>query len=56
MDENDIKIGTKEEKYWTDLKDKLDNDNDLMAKQIAINGYVLQFVDEKIEKEKESLK
>ena len=51
-----VKIGTPEEVFWTDLKSKVENDILNMKRQIEINEQMILFANNKIEKEKEKLK
>ena len=50
------KIGTKEEVFWTNLRDKLEDDNLNHARQIKINDRIIYFAEENIRMEKEKFK
>lgn len=51
-----IKIGTKEEKFWTDMKDKSLEIIGQSKHEITIQEHIVKLCDEKIAEEKESFK
>lgn len=51
-----VKIGTKEEVFWTDVKRKAEQDNFNMAMSILLNEQAIKFADERIAEEQEKLK
>jgi len=51
-----VKIGTKEQVFWNDLKTKMDDGIMNAEKEIEINKHVLILAEKKIEEEKEKLK
>lgn len=48
-----IKIGSKEEAFWTDLKEKVEKDMDNARHELIINAEVLKLADRKIDDEKQ---
>ena len=51
-----VKIGSAEEVFWTDLKDKVVADNAQCRRQMEINEHLLILAEGKIALEKEKLK
>lgn len=51
-----VKIGSPEQVFWNDLKDKLTADNLNHERQIQINIHAMALAEEKIAKEKEKFK
>lgn len=51
----DVKIGTKEEVYWTDLKEKCLESIEAHRRAVIIDSRVLKLCEEKIEEEKKVL-
>lgn len=47
-----FKIGTKEEKFWSDVLDKCKIGIDNARHEIEINEYLLRLAEEKIQQEK----
>ena len=43
-----IKIGSPNEKFWTDLKKKIEDDVLMAQRQIEVNEHILEFAKEKI--------
>lgn len=48
-----IKIGTKEEQFWTDFKTKCEDEILNSERVIKINKHLIELSDEKIKEEKE---
>jgi hypothetical protein len=46
--EDGVKIATKEEAFWIELKEKILKDNENFNRNIEINNHVLTFVEDKI--------
>ena len=51
-----IKIGTKEEKWWTDFREDREKEIEDSKRIIEINEHMLGFIDSKIKEEKERFK
>ena len=51
-----IKIGTKEEKFWTGVKEKAEEDSLSALRQVEINGIIIKYCIKRIEEEKERFK
>lgn len=51
-----IKIGTKEEVFWTDAKDKLENRIMTMTETVLADKVQLKLADKRIAEEKEKFK
>ena len=49
--DNDIKIGTKEEAYWTEIKKKTETEIATLEKMLKFNKAILEMVKEKIKNE-----
>jgi len=47
-DDLGIKVATKEEAFWIELKDKIEKDNVNFNRNIEINNHVMKFVEDKI--------
>lgn len=51
-----IKIGSKEESFWTDIKDKIKGEITNHLHQITINNSIIELAESKIKEEKEKSK
>jgi hypothetical protein len=54
--EDSIKIGTPEEKFWADLKERTIKANEQCEREIIINNSIVTLCDLRIAEEKEKFK
>lgn len=47
----DVKIGTKEEAAWTNIKEKAQQDLESMKRAIDINTWIIELAEQKIQDE-----
>lgn len=52
----DVKIGTEEEKFWTEIKEKAEKMLKQCEHEIVIQEHIMQLADDKIKKEQELAK
>ena len=53
FEDADVKIGTKEEKFWSDLKERTEKAQEQCSHEIEINETVLLLCETKLAEEKE---
>lgn len=46
-----LKVGTKDEAFWTEIKNKCEADNTSIARQTVINDHILELANIKIKEE-----
>lgn len=53
MEDLKVKIGTKDEQFWTDIKEKAEADVFSSEKQIEMNKLIIDYAEKKIKQEED---